>query len=139
MKSVRLRLLALAMLPLVVLLPILLIITMTHWASKFDGLLISKVASDLRIAEQYMQRIVTTQGNRISGLAASTDFRNAADAGPQELQKLLERSRAALGLDYLVLRHENRPSRATSERLAGSGARKRPETARLGRYPERSG
>ena len=104
LKSVRLRLLVLAMLPLVLLLPILLTITMSHWANRFDGLLISKVASDLRIAEQYMQRIVTTQGNQISGLAASTAFRNADQAGETGLNAFLEQSRKRLGLDYLTLR-----------------------------------
>ena len=107
LKSVRLRLLVLAMLPLVLLLPILLTITMTHWADRFDGLLISKVASDLRIAEQYMQRIVTTQGNQISGLAASTAFRNADQAGQAQLNAFLETSRDQLGLDYLALRRDH--------------------------------
>lgn len=113
MKSVRLRVLILALLPLVVLLPILLTVTMLRWADNFNGLLISKVASDLRIAEQYMQRIVTTQGNQITGLAASIEFRNAADAGDKNLDLFLEQSREKLGLDYLVVR------RAGSDRILG--------------------
>ncbi|MEP4192432.1 MAG: hypothetical protein ABJN51_15205, partial [Sneathiella sp.] len=48
MKSVRLRLLLLALLPLVVLLPVFLGTAMVRWADKFDTLLIAKVASDLR-------------------------------------------------------------------------------------------
>lgn len=103
MKSVRLRLLVLALLPLVVLLPVLLVVTMLRWSEHFDGLLISKVASDLRIAEQYMQRIVTRQGNQITGVADSTGFRDAADAGDQQLDAFLAQSRDALGLDYLIV------------------------------------
>ena len=104
MKSVRLRLLILALLPLVVLLPILLAITMTRWADEFDDLLIAKVASDLRIAEQYMQRIVTTQSKDIQALAGSARFADASQASPQSLASLLEKGRIELGLDYLELR-----------------------------------
>lgn len=104
MKSVRLRLLMLALLPLVVLLPIFLAFTMHRWTEKFDDLLISKVASDLRIAEQYMQRIVTTQGNQIEGLARSTGFQEASAQGESQLLVLLEQSRIEIGLDYLVVR-----------------------------------
>lgn len=104
MRSVRLRLLALALLPLIVLLPILLTFTMTKWADRFDELLISKVASDLRIAEQYMQRIVATQGSQIASLAASTSFRDAAAQGENQLAQFLAQSRKSLGLDYLVIR-----------------------------------
>lgn len=104
LKSVRLRLLVLALLPLIVLLPILLGLTMQRWSSNFDGLLISKVASDLRIAEQYMQRIVTTQGNHITALAGSTDFHEAARSGKEPLGQFLEKMQTELGLDYLVVR-----------------------------------
>ena len=56
LKSVRLRLLILALLPLIVLLPLLLGVGINRWAARYDALLIANVASDLRIAEQYLRR-----------------------------------------------------------------------------------
>lgn len=105
MKSVRLRLLVLALLPIMVLLPILLALTMQRWSGNFDGLLISKVASDLRIAEQYMQRIVTTQGNQISAIADSAAFRDAVISGDPALHQFLKKTQQDLGLDYLTVRN----------------------------------
>lgn len=104
MKSVRLRLLVLALLPLMVLLPISLAVSMVRWSDKFDDLLISKVASDLRIAEQYMQRIVTIQSGNINALAESVRFEDALQTNPDIFSSFLESSRTDLGLDYLVLR-----------------------------------
>jgi two-component system NtrC family sensor kinase len=103
-RSVRLRLLVLALLPLVVLLPISLGVTMLRWSDKFDDLLIQKVASDLRIAEQYMRRIVAAQSVDVKSLADSVRFERASRSNPQALLDLLEVSRAQMGLDYLVLR-----------------------------------
>lgn len=108
MKSVRLRLLLLALLPLIVLLPILLFASIAHWTDKFDNLLISKVSSDLRIADQYMQRIMTTQGNQISAVAASASFRDAVAGGDKSITEYLAHSRETLGLDYLIVRKKNR-------------------------------
>ncbi|MGD1886739.1 MAG: two-component sensor histidine kinase, partial [Cohaesibacteraceae bacterium] len=68
-RSVRLRLLALALLPLIVVMPVLLGLTMLRWVDRFDDLLIAKVASDLRIAEQYFHRIETTQAEAVAAVA----------------------------------------------------------------------
>lgn len=106
MKSVRLRLLVLALLPLIVVLPILLIVTMLRWTDQFDDLLIDKVASDLRIAEQYMQRIVTFQGQQIAAVAGSVEFQGILN-DPPALMRFLDGNRERLGLDYLVLRDAN--------------------------------
>jgi two-component system NtrC family sensor kinase len=112
-RSVRLRLLVLALLPLVVLLPISLAVTMLRWSDKFDDLLIEKVASDLRIAEQYMRRIVVAQSVGVESLADSVRFERASQISPQALDDFLDISRAKMGLDYLVLRNV-----ATGEVLA---------------------
>lgn len=112
-RSVRLRLLVLAILPLVVLLPISLAVTMLRWSDKFDDLLIEKVASDLRIAEQYMRRIVVAQSVDVESLADSVRFERASQISPQALDDFLDISRAKMGLDYLVLRNV-----ATGEVLA---------------------
>ena len=117
MKSVRLRLLILALLPLVVLMPVLLGYTMVRWAKEFDELLIAKVASDLRIAEQYMQRLLDNQGNETAALAGSVAYRNAAARGSDALTQFLEVSRKRLGLDYLALRDVNSAPVLVSEKL----------------------
>ena len=70
MRSVRLRLLLLAVLPLAVLMPLLLGMTMWRWIDQFDRLLIAKVESDLRIADQYLHRIEDTQAAEVAALAA---------------------------------------------------------------------
>ncbi|MEM1430393.1 MAG: cache domain-containing protein [Pseudomonadota bacterium] len=102
MRSVRLRLLLLALLPLVVLLPILLGATMLRWIEKYDDLLIAKVASDLRIAEQYFTRIEAAQAADVAALAQSVTFDENRSAGPDALAAYLERRQADLGLDFIL-------------------------------------
>ncbi|MGJ8584460.1 MAG: sensor histidine kinase [Marinosulfonomonas sp.] len=99
-KSVRLRLLVLALLPLVVLMPLLLAAGVNRWSNQFDALLIDNVESDLRIAEQYLQRILTLSGNDVRGLAESAEFQNALK-GQQPIDQVLHRRQDELGLDYL--------------------------------------
>lgn len=115
MNSVRLRLLILAISPLAIVLPILLGVTMARWASKFDDLLIANVASDLRIAEQYVQQIVTTQSGQVEALANSVQFDAALQRGGVVLQKLLNEQKQAMGLDYLVIRDEQNQPALTPE------------------------
>ncbi|MEM1130417.1 MAG: cache domain-containing protein [Pseudomonadota bacterium] len=98
--SVRLRLLLLALLPLVVLLPLLLGFTMQRWIERYDDLLIAKVASDLRIAEEYFRRIEETQAAEVSAIAQSTQFEDALREN--RLDAFLEDSRGRSGLDFLV-------------------------------------
>lgn len=102
MAGIRLRLLILALLPLVVLLPLLLGVTMMRWIDKFDDLLIAKVGSDLRIAEEYFTRIKATNAAEIAALAQSARFSDAQESGPDALSKLLKEEQARLGLDFLV-------------------------------------
>ncbi|MEM1274994.1 MAG: cache domain-containing protein [Pseudomonadota bacterium] len=102
MRSVRLRLLVIALLPLVVLLPLLFGITMLRWINRYDDLLIAKVASDLRVAEQYFGRIEATQAADVAALAQSVGFSAAQAQGDQALAAFLEVEREALELDFLV-------------------------------------
>ncbi|MEM9061130.1 MAG: cache domain-containing protein [Pseudomonadota bacterium] len=102
MRSVRLRLLVIALLPLVVLLPLLLGVTMMRWINRYDDLLIAKVASDLRVAEQYFGRIEATQAAEVAALAESVGFVEAQALGENALKAFLEREREALELDFLV-------------------------------------
>lgn len=101
MKSVRLRLLVLALLPLVVVMPLLLAAGMNRYAAQFDALLITNVESDLRIAEQYLKRIMSISGNEIRGIARSAAFQEMLGDDGQRLDGFLELHRENLGLDFL--------------------------------------
>ena len=101
MTSVRLRLLILALLPLVVLLPLMLGVGISRWAARYDSLLIANVASDLRIAEQYLERILDTSETEVQGLAQSIHFSDALSTNSAEFDQLLGMYRDQLGLDFL--------------------------------------
>lgn len=101
-RSVRHRLLAIALLPTLVILPLLLGTTMIRWSGKFDDLLITKVNSDLTVARQYLARILETTGDRVRALASSVDFAEQGDD-----TAAIERWRKDLGLDYLYLIDED--------------------------------
>lgn len=97
-RSVRHRLLAIALLPTLVLLPLLLGITTFRWSTKFDELLITKVNSDLTVARQYLAQILATTDERIVALGTSVDF--AQNNGATDA---VGRWRQELGLDYLYV------------------------------------
>ena len=73
-RSIRVRLLFLALAPLVLLMPMLLLLGMTRWTADYDKVLIANVESDLRIAEQYLARIMETTGEELTGVAESVRF-----------------------------------------------------------------
>jgi signal transduction histidine kinase len=101
-RSVRYRLLAIALLPTLVLLPMLLGLTIARWNAKFDAALISKVNGDLTIAHQYLAHILESTGDQLRALGASARFRDAVEEGG-DLDAFLEASRQELGLDFLHL------------------------------------
>ncbi|QCI96855.1 cache domain-containing protein [Agrobacterium larrymoorei] len=102
LRSVRFRLLAIALLPTLVILPLLLGVTMVRWSNKFDALLITKVNSDLTVAHQYMATILENTGERLDAIAGSARLQSVlATSSPQGIAGLLEEDRARLGLDFL--------------------------------------
>ncbi|MCV6585342.1 MAG: cache domain-containing protein [Marinibacterium sp.] len=101
MTSVRLRLLILALMPLIVLTPFLLFLGMSRWTADYDKVLIANVESDLRIAEQYLARILTGTGEDIRAVAQSVGFAEAMDVGGSAQSSYLQAKRRDLGLDFL--------------------------------------
>ncbi len=102
--SVRFRLLAIALLPMLVVLPLLLGIAVVRWSEKFDKLLISKVNGDITIAHQYLSRILENSGERVQAIGKSTSFAAQLKIDRQpDLADYLEKSRAELGFDFLYL------------------------------------
>ena len=103
-RSVRFRLLAIALLPMLVILPLLLGVAIYRWNTRFDATLISKVHGDLTIAHQYLARILEKTGVQIRALGLSARFRDVEEHDPlSAVSDLLETSRKEIGLDFLYL------------------------------------
>jgi len=100
--SVRFRLLAIALLPTLVVMPLLLGIAVYRWNANFDAALISKVNGDLTIAHQYLARILEETGTKAAAFGASARFRDAVEAR-EPLDGLLDETRNALDFDFLYL------------------------------------
>lgn len=101
MKSVKFKLLILALLPLMVLMPLLLLLAQTRWTSDYDNLLTAKVDSDLRIAEQYLGRILTSTGDGVKAVAQSHELREHLQRQPEVVDAFLALQAQSLQLDFL--------------------------------------
>ncbi|WP_136441737.1 sensor histidine kinase [Pacificoceanicola onchidii] len=100
-RTVRLRLLVLALAPFIVLMPLLLLLGMTRWTSDYDKVLIANVESDLRIAEQYLARLLDETGGDLDGLVKSVEFSEILSANATEKRAFFAAKRETLGLDFL--------------------------------------
>jgi two-component system NtrC family sensor kinase len=102
-RSVRNKLLAMALLPLIVVLP-LLVAALLMWGDvAYDRLLITKVRSDLAVAHGYFDQVIAEVGGGTESVAGSHALLKALQAGnPTALSELLEAQRVKLNLDFLV-------------------------------------
>jgi two-component system NtrC family sensor kinase len=116
--SIRFKLLAIALLPTLVILPLLLGITIVRWNAKFDATLITKVNGDLTIAHQYLSRILENTGEHIAALGNSARFRDVTAGDAAAMSDLLETSRKDLGLDFLYLVEQDGAVLASAPALA---------------------
>ncbi|MDP5219078.1 cache domain-containing protein [Ruegeria sp. 2205SS24-7] len=98
MTSVRFRLLILALAPMVLLMPLLLFLGMTRWTADYDEVLIANVESDLRIAEQYLSRLMVQTEEELQAVAGSVEFARTPRPG---FEAFFEEKRAQLELDFL--------------------------------------
>lgn len=102
--SVRMRLLAIALLPTLIILPLVLLVAVGWWTRQFDRLLISKVQGDLTIARQYLDRLMERSDETLHALGDSVAFEAVAKSGDRgELSVFLAARRASLGLDFLYV------------------------------------
>ena len=92
--------LVIALLPALILLPMVLAYTVKSWIERLDDVLIDKVAGELTIAHQHLADLLNGRRTGIEALGQSVDFASARD-DPAALAALLEAKRAALGLDFL--------------------------------------
>ena len=103
-RSVRYRLLAITLLPMLFVMPVLIGVALYRWNKSFDSLLIAKVNGDLTIAHQYFTRILDNTGEHIDSLGHSEAFHDVVATGDRNaLQRLLEERRQSLGLDFLYI------------------------------------
>lgn len=104
MRSVRFRLLVIAILPMLVVMPLLLASTFSQWSAKFDDLLIAKVNGELTIAHQYVESLLETSENRVKALGGSAVFADIVAGQDQDaIDRFLELQRRDLGLDFLYI------------------------------------
>jgi signal transduction histidine kinase len=123
-RSVRVRLLAIALLPTLVILPLLLGVAAVQWNDKFNQTLSTKVNGDLIIAHQYLARILEYTGEHLRALGLSARFRDVA--GKEDLAgltRLLEERRVALNLDFLYVTHPDGRIVASAPPVAGPAVR----------------
>lgn len=93
--------LTLALLPLVALMPLLFLLGMARWTTDYDKVLLANVESDLRIAEQYLSRLLIGTGTEVEAVAESVDLKEAFTQGPEAVAQHLAAQQEALELDFL--------------------------------------
>ena len=102
--SIRNKLLAMALLPLLVVLPLLVGALVIWGNAAYDRLLITKVRSDLAVARGYFDQVLSEVGSGTQGVAASHAlYRALARHDLPALQGLLARERTRLGFDFINL------------------------------------
>ena len=103
-QSVRNKLLAMALLPLLVVLPLLIGALVLWGNSAYDRLLITKVRSDLAVARGYFEQVLGAVGSGTHAVAGSHQLHVAlADQNLTQLQTQLMTARARLGFDFINL------------------------------------
>ncbi len=101
-RSVRARLLMIALLPMLVVMPLFLGAVVSNWSARFDKLLIAKVNGELTIAHQYMSGLLERSGEQVQALGQSALFERTVMRGSHgEILALLDVERGVLELDFL--------------------------------------
>ncbi|MBI5900644.1 MAG: cache domain-containing protein [Rhodocyclales bacterium] len=122
--SLRFKLLALALGPLLLAVPILVGILVTWGAVYYDRLLITKVQSDLAVAHGYFDQVKQGVGRRVETLAGSERLARTLRERPgaPALAERLREMRQQLNLDFLILLdHDGRVKAASGGPAIGTG------------------
>jgi signal transduction histidine kinase len=101
--SLHFKLLALALLPLMIVVPVFIFILTTWGVLYFDSLLIGKVRSDMAVAQGYFQQVKDGLGHNIESLALSERLVQTLRERPSDIPDLLQEVAALQKIDYLVL------------------------------------
>ncbi|VTU44860.1 sensor histidine kinase [Variovorax sp. RA8] len=100
--SIRNKLLAMTLLPLLVVLPLLGLLLLVWGHTAFERMLITKVRSDLAVANGYLERVLAEVGTRTAAVAGSHGLHLARSMS--EIHALLQQAKSRGGLDFLNLR-----------------------------------
>ncbi|MFC2254472.1 cache domain-containing protein [Labrys portucalensis] len=125
-RSVRYRLLAIALVPMLVILPLLLGISLYRWNARFDAMAISKVNDDLTIAHQYMARILENTDSRLASVSESARFQNLLQQNGYPnaaFTSLLKEIAQARQFDFLYIVDDNGRILASAYATASSSVR----------------
>ncbi|MBA2352577.1 MAG: cache domain-containing protein [Burkholderiales bacterium] len=100
--SVRYKLLAMVLSPLLIVLPVLAALVLIWGNESYDRLVRYKISSDLIIAHEYFDRVVAGVGSNVENLAVSNRIATAMHAQkPEALRKFLIAAEDANKLDFL--------------------------------------
>ena len=103
-RSIRNKLLAMALLPLLVVLPLLVGALVLWGNAAYDSLLITKVRSDLAVAHGYFEQVLGEVGSGTNAVASSHRlYLTLSRRDLSGLQTLLSAERARLGFDFFNL------------------------------------
>jgi hypothetical protein len=103
--SVRHKLLALVLVPLLLVLPALGVVLLAWGNSALDQLLITKIRSDLTVAQGYFERALGEVGGSTAAVAESHALHKAIEGADEgRLVALLQALREREGLDFIQLR-----------------------------------
>lgn len=103
-RSIRVRLLLLALVPLGVVLPVLVLVLASWGGEYFERLLVTKVRSDLAVAHGYYERVAEGVGRSVDALAGSERLARAmGKASESAARAWLQGARQELKLDFLHL------------------------------------
>lgn len=105
-RTVRARLLLIALIPTLILLPMLLLSSVKNWIDRFDEVLIDRVGGELTIAHQHLAGLLASRGADVAAIGASAEFAELR-ASDDALTAYLEGKRQALGLDFLYFLRGN--------------------------------
>jgi two-component system, NtrC family, sensor kinase len=120
---IRGKLLAMVLVPLAVVLPLLSAILLVWGDLAFDSLLITKVRSDLAVANGYFERVLGEVGASAATVAESNALHLALARRPgADLVPLLQRFKAREGLDFINLRGNDGTLLVTDFAPAGDAA-----------------
>jgi len=90
--------LLIALLPLLIVLPLLLLTAVRSWTHRFDEVLIAKVHSELTTAHQHLEGLTQTRSAAVAALANSVLF---SQVQPADMASFLEGQRLKADLDFL--------------------------------------
>ena len=124
--SIRNKLLVMVLVPLLVVLPLLGLILLVWSDAAVDRLLITKIRSDLAVAQGYFERVLAEVGAGTRSVAESAALQQALDAPAHELQALLQRYRDRERLDFINVRASDGTLRMTDSGLAAATDRRSP-------------